>query len=144
MVINAASPAATDPPQLPVAPSKVACSEVSLGSTSGSGDPAGRTSKATVADGPPSAGGLTTLTRLVAGDAVSAAVRNATNCCLLMNEVGLSCPFHLTCDLFDVPEMKLSPLIVIEVGPLPALMDCGMIELIVGGGTGALGVAVNT
>src|SRR5215470_7729355 len=84
-VINAASPGATDPLQLPGASSKVACSEVSLGSTSGSGDPAGRTTKDTSPDCPPSAAGLTTVTRLVAGDAVSAAVRNTTNCLSLMN-----------------------------------------------------------
>src|SRR5262249_33223840 len=101
MVIAAASPTATEPLQLPEACSKVACSEVSLGSTSGSGDPAGRTTKDTAPDRPPRAAGLTTVTRLVAGDAVSAAVRNATNCLSLMNEVGLSCPFHRTTDRDD-------------------------------------------
>src|SRR5262245_8182403 len=134
MVSNAASPTATEPARRPGASSKLACCELSFGSTSGSGEPAGATTKETAADCPPSACGLTTVTRSLPGDAVSAVERNATNCVLLMNVVVLFCPFHRTTDW---PEMKFAPLTVIEKGPPPAVTDCGTMALIVGGG-GAL------
>src|SRR5215510_9982233 len=94
MVNSDASPIATDPPRRPGASSRLACCEFSFGSTSGSGDPTGRTTKGVAADRPPRSGGFTTLTRLVAGAAVSAAERNAINCVSLTNDVDLFCPFH--------------------------------------------------
>lgn len=88
--------------------------------------------KATAFEAPPPGEGLTTVTALELGDAMSAAVMLAVNCVEFTNVVVRAAPSHCTI----APETKLLPVTVRVNAALPATAVAGLREVIVGTGFG--------